>query len=231
MDAPPAGRAARCRRAEPRPRPPPAPRGTSRPRLPHRSGLVTDCCRVGPAPIATGSPSISVKTSRRRASITGSAPGAPAASASRVETPATVARRARGQARGRGEAHAQAREAARAPCRRRCAPAPSGSASALVEQCVHVLEQATPGSRSARRARFRPRASALVATFVAVSNASVSTVDLDHASFSPPCRRMTRKRGAGSASPAASGHSTKQTAPSKYGSRSPHSAGETLSNR
>ena len=44
-----------------------------------------------------------VKTSRRRASITGTAPGAPAARASSVETPATGRSSASAEPAGRGE--------------------------------------------------------------------------------------------------------------------------------
>src|SRR4029450_9096369 len=48
---------------------------------------------------------------------------------------------------------------------------------------------------------------------------------------SPACSSDKRKRAGGSTPSPASGHSTKQTAPSKYGSRSPHSAGETPAKR
>src|SRR5207249_8631209 len=48
---------------------------------------------------------------------------------------------------------------------------------------------------------------------------------------SPACRKRTAKRGGGRTPSPASGHSTKAIACSKYGSRSPHSAGETPSKR
>ena len=47
----------------------------------------------------------------------------------------------------------------------------------------------------------------------------------------PACRKRTAKRGDGRTPSPASGHSTNAIASSKYGSRSPHSAGDTSSNR
>ena len=82
-----AGRGARRRRAGSRRRAPPAGPGSGRRR--RRRSTRPGVSGMAAGSTTTGAPSASVKTSCRFASITGSAPGAPAARAASVETPAT----------------------------------------------------------------------------------------------------------------------------------------------
>src|SRR5919198_6073972 len=155
-----------------------------------------------PGAVTIGAPAASVKTSRRPASTTGSAPGAPAARASSVETPAS------GSSRAKASARAAARPI-RTPVKlpgpvpttsrlswRGSAPAPSSSSSASAS---------TLTAREARSASTSPsRRRALVATLVAVSNASVSitgnrgqqlalvALELDRPAFSIHVRQTYR---------------------------------------
>ena len=79
-------------------------------------------------------------TSRRRASITGQAPGCAAASASSVETPAPGSSSASAEPARERESDSRAGEAARARCRRRARRGRPAS-SLPREQRVDVLEQ------------------------------------------------------------------------------------------
>src|SRR5947208_3744440 len=119
-----------------------------------------------------GAPSTSANTSRRPASTTGSAPGAPAASASSVEIPASR----------RSSANASPRAAAspiRTPVK---LPGPVPTTSRLSSRgwapASSSNSSASARTRTAREERSPStspfRTSALVATPVAVSNASVS---------------------------------------------------------
>ena len=195
---------------------------------------------VSPASISSSAGAIArrpaTKTSRRFASITAVAPGAPAASAARVETPAA----------GTSSASASPRAAAspilipvklpgpiptdEAVESRGCAPAWRTSASTSASS-VEARETRSPSSSPSPT-------SALVARSVAVSKARISGITegyvaLDHDSPAllvdvlQPHGRPHRRQPA----PAASGHSTKTIASSKYGSRSPHSAWETAVKR
>src|SRR3954453_9040047 len=127
------------------------------------------------------------------------------------------------------EPDADTREAARAETDRE--PVEVGRVrTGLAQQRVNVLEQ-----------HLRPR-DALTEHFAVVDerarrdrrrriesqgqHSSIST-----ALPAPACRKRTAKRGAGRMPRPPSGHSTKAIAPSKYGSRPPHSAGETPSKR
>src|SRR5436190_2819088 len=122
--------------------------------------------------IAAGAPPTTVNTSRRPASTTGWAPGAPAASASSVEMPASW----------RSSAKASARAAAspiRMPVK---LPGPVPTTSRLTSRgsapACSSSPSASASTRTARDARspstLPSATSALVATLVAVSNASVS---------------------------------------------------------
>src|SRR5438128_4903025 len=129
-----------------------------------------------------GSPS-RTKTSRRRASITGVAPGAPAASAARVDTPAT----------GSSSASASPRAVA-SPTRtpvKLPGPIPTASASRSPWCAPPWRSRASTSSssvtaRDTRSPRTSPSAtSALVATSVAVSNARISIRDRHDSRIAP----------------------------------------------
>ena len=113
------------------------------------------------------------KTSPRRASITGSAPSAPAASASRVETPAPSTPSASARPRG---TESPTRVPVKLP-----GPVPTTSASSSRGLADACRNSASTSSRSVAASDERSpstspsETSALVATSVAVSKARIST--------------------------------------------------------
>src|SRR5581483_697351 len=128
------------------------------------------------------------------------------------------------------EADAHAGEAARAdPDRERIEVA--RMRAALAEQRVDVLEQRL-GARGPLAENFtivdeRTRRNVGRRIERKGQHSSISTTRR----ASPACRIRTAYRGRGSTPSPASGHSTNAIAPSKYGSRSPHSAAETPAKR
>ena len=122
-------------------------------------------------------PLASVKTSPRLASMTGTAPGAPAASASSVETPATRRPRARRRASSRSRGPCAGRCSSRARFRRRCRPMLARRDARVGEEprrCPARIRTA----RERRSPRTSPsRTSAIVATSVAVSKARINMAE------------------------------------------------------
>src|SRR6266540_2157226 len=119
-----------------------------------------------------------VKISFRRASMTGRAPGAPAASASRVETPATCTSSASPNARA---AARPIRSPVKLP-----GPVPAtmpfssvGPASAC-SRSSFTSSSRRPGSPTRSPSVSPSSTRALVATLVAVSNARINTFELNH---------------------------------------------------
>ena len=140
------------------------------------------------------------------------------------------------------EPDAGAREAPRARFRRRSPRDPSAARPAPVRSA----------STSARSARAEPTRSPRTAPSceegarrdvgrgvegenehyaMPCSTAFSADASMTRRRSPPACSSVTATRGGGSVPTPASGHSTKTIAPSKYGSRSPHSAGETAANR
>ena len=197
--------------------------------------------RARPRGAPRGSPSTSVKTSRRPASITGTAPGRPAASASSVETPAT----------GRSSASASPRAAASRSAAPVKLPGPVPTTSGRdreVDAPASASNSRASRSTAARGERRSPRTppsrtSATVATCVAVSKARIEPMSRGQSSPASssglvalerdwrPRRRHARASRAHEAAAAGprprSGHSTKTIASSKYGSRAAQSASDT----
>src|SRR5262249_985649 len=113
------------------------------------------------------------------------------------------------------------------------------SGSRLADELVDLLEQANcaPGPLAQHVAVRKQRGGRNIGRRVERQcqhpEKACSSRDFSFASSSislcptSRCRHRGRTRGSGSSSPAASGHSTNATVPSKYGSRSPHSAAET----